>query len=40
MQFTGEKPENCLVIYAGDMRLTHKGVRILTVPEASGELLR
>jgi predicted AAA+ superfamily ATPase len=33
MRFSGEKPENCLVIYAGDMKLTYKGVKI-AAPEA------
>ncbi len=29
MQFAGKKSGNCLVIYAGDMRLTHKGVKVI-----------
>ena len=28
LNFSGEKPENCMVIYAGDLQLTHQGITI------------
>lgn len=29
LKFSGEKPEHCMVIYAGELRLTHQGIMII-----------